>query len=168
VIPGTIYRCTSSYVFDGDTLNLDIQGAVFKVRLQWVDAPESKKNNQNSADPRILEHWEMAENATIALKNLVRGKALIAIPSGKDYFDRWLCDCYIGTISAVNNVQTLLCKLGMVLSFLPFNRYAYTSRELAIIRGIITETANANRKKVGIWSKPDFILPSDFKKLTIL
>jgi len=167
LIAGNGYNCLSKFVFDGDTLNLDFQGELFKARLQWVDSPESRKNGQNNNDPRIVEHWEWAEKAKTALMNLVAGKPIITIPIVKDSFDRWVCDCYIERITVGNNVQVNLCKLGMAVSYLPFNRYSYSSRELAVIRGIITETANANRKKVGIWSIPDFILPYEFKKLTI-
>jgi len=91
----------------------------------------------------------------------------MAVPVAKDQFDRWLCDCYIDRISVSTNVQIILCKLGMAVSSLPFNRYSYSTIELAILRGIITATAIANRKKIGIWSKPDFILPYDFRQLTI-
>ncbi|WP_293134741.1 thermonuclease family protein [Microcoleus sp. bin38.metabat.b11b12b14.051] len=167
LIPGNGYNCLSKFVFDGDTLNLDFQGQLFKARLQWIDSPESRKNGQNNNNPQILEHWEWAEKAKTALMDLVAGKPIITIPIVKDPFDRWVCDCYIEKVSATTNLQIKLCKLGMAVSYLPFNRYSYSSRELAVLRGIITETANANRKKIGIWSKPDFILPYEFKKLTI-
>ncbi|MEG3981864.1 thermonuclease family protein [Microcoleus sp. D3_18a_C4] len=167
LLAGNGYNCLSKFVFDGDTLNLDFQGEQFKARLQWIDSPESRKNGQNSANPRILKHWEFAEKAKTALINLVVEKPIIAIPIEKDSFDRWVCDCYIGKISAGTNVQIKLCKAGMAVSYLPFNRFSYSSRELAVMRGIITETANANRRKTGIWSVPDFILPYEFKKLNL-
>ena len=164
---GKKYNCTSPFVFDGDTLNLDFQGEIVRVRLQMIDTPESRKNRQNSDDPNIVDHWEWAEKAKTALMDLVKGQTIIAYPIGRDIFDRLLCDCYIGRVTMKNNIQINLCKSGMAVSYLPFNRFAYNSRELAVIRGIITETANANRRKTGIWSNPDFILPNDFKKLTI-
>jgi len=167
LIAGNKYNCVSKFGFDGDTLNLDFPGEQFRARLQWIDCPESRKNGQNSNNPRIVEHWEWAEKAKNALMNLVAGKSIITIPIGKDSFARWLCDCYIEKVTVQNNIQVSLGKLGMAVSFLPFNRYSYNSRELAVLRGIITETANANRKKVGIWSIPDLILPYEFKKLTI-
>ncbi len=167
LVAGNGYNCLSRFVFDGDTLNLDFRGEQFKARLQWIDSPESRKNGQNSTNPRILKHWEWAEKAKTALMNLVAGKSIITIPIEKDSFDRWVCDCYIGKVSAATNVQIQLCKAGVAVSYLPFNRFSYSSRELAVIRGIITETANANRKKVGIWSEPDFILPYEFKKLNL-
>jgi endonuclease YncB( thermonuclease family) len=164
---GKKYNCTSPFVFDGDTMNLDFQGEIVRVRLQMIDTPESRKNRQNSDDPNIVDHWEWAEKAKTALMDLVKGQTIITYPIGRDIFDRLLCDCYIERVTAKNNIQINLCKSGMAISYLPFNRYSYNSRELAVIRGIITETANANRRKTGIWSNPDFILPNDFKKLTI-
>lgn len=164
---GNTYSVSSKFVFDGDTLNLSFQGEQFIARLQWIDSPETKKPGATNREPKILTHWQWAENAKVALRNLVFEKPLVAIPIEKDRYDRWICDLYIGKVSAANNIQIALCKAGMAVSYLPFNRYSYTSRELAVIRGIITETANANRKKVGIWSEADFILPQEFKKLNL-
>lgn len=172
IIAGKGYDCRSQFIFDGDTLNLSHglignQSEVFKARLQWIDAPEAKKTGQNSTNPKILEHWEFAEKAKIALSTLVEGKLIMAVPIAKDQFDRWVCNCYVERISIKTNLQIILCKLGLAVSSLPFNRFSYNTNELSLIRGIITETANANRKKVGIWSSPNFILPYEFKKLTI-
>ncbi|MEG3841036.1 thermonuclease family protein [Microcoleus sp. herbarium14] len=167
LVAGNGYNCLSKFVFDGDTLNLDFQGEQFKARLQWIDSPESRKNGQNSGNSRILKHWVWAEKAKTALMDLVAGKTIVTIPMEKDSFGRWVCDCYIGKVSAATNVQIALCKAGMAVSYLPFNRFSYSTRELAVIRGIITETANANRRKTGIWSEPDFILPYEFKKLNL-
>ena len=99
--------------------------------------------------------------------NLVANQSIIAIPLEKDQYDRWVCDCYVGAVKVANNLQIQLCKTGIAVSYLPFNRHIYNSRELNMLRGVITETANANRKKVGIWSEPDFILPYEFKKLNL-
>ncbi len=161
------YLCYSKFVFDGDTLNLDFQGEQFKARLQWIDSPESRKNEQNSTHPRVLNHWDWAERARTALTNLVAEKPIIAIPLEKDQYDRWVCDCYIDTVKIANNLQIALCKLGMAVGYMPFNRHIYSIRESAVLRGIISATATANRKKVGIWSEPEFILPYEFKKLNL-
>jgi hypothetical protein len=55
----------------------------------------------------------------------------------------------------------------MAVTYMPFNRFAYNTRELTVLRGVITETAAANRKKLGLWSEPDLILPYEFKKLNL-
>lgn len=169
LIAGNGYSVLSKFVFDGDTLNLNFQGEQFLARLQWIDTPETRKPSiHTNTDPRIQAHWSWAERAKTALMNLVYQKPLICIPIEKDRFDRWIVDLYLNNkISPANSVQIALCKAGMAVSYLPHNRYSYTSRELAVMRGIITETANANRKKVGIWSEPNFILPHEFKKLNL-
>jgi endonuclease YncB( thermonuclease family) len=166
LVAGNGYRCIPGFVFDGDTLNMSFQGEQFKCRLQWIDCPEAQKTGKTSTDPLILKHWEWADRAKVALSNLVVGRDIIAIPSGKDMYDRWLCDLYIGTIKAANSVQIQLAKLGMCTTFFPYDRFNFSTRELVIYRGILTETAIANRKKVGIWSVSDFILPHEFKKLS--
>lgn len=167
LIANNKYLCYSKFVADGDTLILDCKSEKFNARLQWIDSPESKKSTQSSTDSKILKHWEWAEKARVTLMNLVAGKPIITIPIVKDQYDRWVCDCYIDKVSAASNVQIAMSKAGMATSYLPFNRYAYSDRELTVMRGIITETAKANRKKIGIWSESDFILPYDFKKLTL-
>ena len=169
IVSGNGYSVLSNFVFDGDTLNLNFQGEQFLARLQWIDTPETRKPSiHTNTDPRIQAHWSWAERAKTTLINLVHQKPLICIPIEKDRFDRWVCDLYLNNkISATNNVQIALCKAGMAVSYLPYNRYSYSGRELAVMRGIITETANANSKKVGIWSEPNFILPHEFKKLNL-
>lgn len=167
LITGKKYNCLSKFIFDGDTLSLDFQSYQFKARLQWIDSPESQKTGQNTTNPKVIKHWEWAEKAKTALMDLVAGKSIITIPIEKDQYDRWVCDCYLGTVKTANNLQIQLCKAGMAVSYLPFNRFSYSTRELAVMRGIITETANANRRKTGIWSEPDFMLPYEFKKLNL-
>ncbi|MEG3908663.1 thermonuclease family protein [Microcoleus sp. POL10_C6] len=167
ITPGTVYNCFSKLVFDGDTLLLDSQGAELRVRLRWIDSPESQKNGQTSTDPGILKHWEWAQKAKTALMNYVAGKSIITVPIEKDIYDRWVCDCYFDKISAATNIQIQLCKTGMAVTYMPFNRFAYNTRELTVLRGVITETAAANRKKLGLWSEPDLILPYEFKKLNL-
>ena len=63
LVSGNKYTCLSKFVFDGDTLNLDFQGEQVKVRLQWMDCPETRKPGQNSTDIRILKHWEWADKS---------------------------------------------------------------------------------------------------------
>jgi endonuclease YncB( thermonuclease family) len=167
LVAGNGYLCYSKFIFDGDTLSLDFQGEQFKARLQWIDSPESRKNTQLSTDSRILKHWEWAEKAKSTLMNLVAGKPLVTIPIEKDQYDRWVCDCYIETAKTANNLQIQLCKAGMAVSYLPFNRHIYSTRESTVLRGIISAAATANRRKLGIWSEPNFILPYEFKKLNL-
>jgi Staphylococcal nuclease homologue. len=166
IVAGNGYNCVSKFVFDGDTLKLDFKGFEFTARLQWIDCPEIQKRTQESTGATILKHWAWAERAKTALMDLVYQKSIIAIPLEKDQSDRWVCDCYINKVSAANNIQIRLCKAGLAVSYLPFGRHNFNTRELVLLRGVITETANANRKKVGFWSEQNFILPADFKKLT--
>ncbi|MDQ2096739.1 MAG: thermonuclease family protein [Tychonema bourrellyi B0820] len=166
IIANKVYSSIQKAVSDGDTLSLECNGDRLSVRLQWIDAPETQKPGSSSEDSQIIKHWEWAQKAKSELVRIIDKQKLLLIPTSKDYYDRWLCDLYIGKVSLTTNVQIQLCKAGMATSYLPFNRHSYNSRELSLLKGIITETALANRKKIGIWSEPDFILPHEFKKLT--
>lgn len=166
IIIGKPHICTPGIVFDGDTLNLSTEGEQFICRLQWIDCPEAKKSVQNSTDPLILSHWQWAIEARNALMNLVQGKQLIAIPLEKDIYDRWVCDVYVGATLLANNVQINLCKLGLGVTFAPFNKFDFTARNMSLLFAIIKQTTLARKNKIGIWSVPNFILPHEFKKLT--
>ncbi len=163
---GKSHVCTSGYIFDGDTLNMNYEGQQFRCRLQWIDCPESQKAGRTSEQPLILKHWELAEKAKTELFRMVDGKKIVVIPLEKDIYDRWICDLYADAVKVSANIQIALCKMGLAVPYFPQYRWKFSSRELAILRGIITETARADRAKSGIWSVPDFILPHSFKKIT--
>jgi len=167
ITPGKKFSSSVRYVSDGDTVNVEKDGTQFNIRLRWIDAPETRKH-QNSDDPKILAHWEWADKSKNFLHNLVNGKQVTIIPYEIDQYNRWVCDLYLGDrIVTSTNIQLLLCNAGMCGNFLPFQMYNFpTSRDLSLFKGIITNCANAYKKKIGIWSVPDFIIPYEFKKLT--
>lgn len=168
IIAGNKFISLAKFVTDGDTLTLEKDGVEFKCRLRWIDAPETRKSH-TSADPKILNHWEWGEKSKTFLYNLVWGKQLTVIPYEIDQYNRWLCDLYLGDrIVVAVNIQLQLSKAGMCANSLPFQLYNFpTSRDLSLFKGILTNCANAYKKKIGIWSSPDFIIPYEFKKLAL-
>jgi endonuclease YncB( thermonuclease family) len=87
-------------------------------------------------------------------------------------YKRWACDIYLDISSSKdlllsNNVQLKMLQSGLAVSLLPYNRHIYSVREANLLRSIITAAATANRRKVGLWSEPNMILPHEFKKLTL-
>lgn len=169
LIPGKIVKCTPGFIFDGDTLKLNISDTTEKTeivcRLQWVDAPETKKARQSSDKPEILNHWEWAEKSKFALVDMVKGKNLLAIPLEIDRYGRYVCDLYVGSVVSSNSVQTTLCKLGLAVSSLPFQKFDFTTREQILLKNVVKETSLAKKKGVGLWGEKTFILPYEFKRL---
>jgi endonuclease YncB( thermonuclease family) len=178
IVKRTAYKAELGFIYDGDSFNLKLLSSTgteslgIICRLQWIDTPESQKANQTSSDPLILKHWEWAKKAKTALMDLIQNKALIAIPYELDMYKRWACDIYLDISSSKdlllsNNVQIKMLQSGLAVSLLPYNRHIYSVREANLLRSIITAAATANRRKVGLWSEPNMILPHEFKKLTL-
>ncbi|MBD2499884.1 thermonuclease family protein [Anabaena azotica] len=154
-------------VVDGDTLLLNYSGQDFYSRARWIDAPETKKQGQSSNDPKVLKHWQWAVKSKGFLTDLIIGKTLIVIPYELDQYNRWLCDWYVNTVAATNNIQLQMCLSGMCAYYLPFQFYEFpTNRELNLYLGIVKNCAIAYKLKSGFWSE-SMMLPYDFKKLTI-
>jgi endonuclease YncB( thermonuclease family) len=178
IVKGTAYKAELGFIYDGDSFNLKLSSSTgteslgIICRLQWIDTPESQKPKQTSSDPLILKHWEWANKAKLALINLIQGKALVAVPYELDMYKRWACDVYLdvsksGGLLLSNNVQLKMLQSGLAVSLLPYNRHIYSVRESNLLRSVVTTAATANRKKVGLWSEPNMILPHEFKKLAL-
>ncbi|MEG4850849.1 thermonuclease family protein [Microcoleus sp. B5-D4] len=173
IIKGSVYKAELGFVYDGDTFNLKLISATgtesqsIICRSQWIDTPESQKPGKTSTDPLILKHWEWAEKAKLALRNLLQNRALIAIPYELDQYQRWVCDVYLDNLLVSSNVQVKLAQSGLAASRLPFNRHIYNVRETTVLRSIIAGAATANRKRVGLWKEANMILPYEFKKLSL-
>lgn len=167
--PGKMFKCKAGFIFDGDTLKLRLSDSTdaqeIICRLQWIDTPEVKKPGQSSDRPEIINHWEWAETSKQALANLVNGKDLIAIPLELDRYKRQVCDLYAGSTVMANNVQVNLCKLGLAVSSLPFQKFSFTNREQTLLKNVVKETSLAYKNNIGVWSEQTFILPYDFKRI---
>lgn len=163
-------KCEVIEVIDGDTLNLNYQGEIFKARLQWIDSPETQKKNQISSDPNVLEHWKYGLEAKQLTEKLLIDKEVVIIPILKDIYGRWVIDCYITNssddLSLSSNLQVLLCNVGLATTYyLPTERYEYNDRELNLLLSVIQGTALANRSKLGLWSCKNIIFPHNFRKM---
>ncbi|MEG5043438.1 thermonuclease family protein [Microcoleus sp. B4-C1] len=173
IIKGRVYKAEVGFIYDGDSFNLKLLSATgtesqnIICRAQWIDTPESQKPGKSSTDPRVIKHWEWAEKAKLALMNLIQNRALIAIPYEVDQYQRWVCDVYLDNLLVSSNVQVKLAQSGFAVSRLPFNRHIYNVRETTVLRSIIAGAATANRKRIGVWSQSNMILPYEFKKLSL-
>jgi endonuclease YncB( thermonuclease family) len=159
--PNEKITCQVLSVIDGDTIKIHHEGKDEIIRMQWIDAPEIQKNNKSN-NPEIIEHWRQGELAKQELIELIGNKPIIIYPVLVDIYGRWVSDCYL---SDKTNIQSLLCKLGLAISYyLPTERYEFSDRELSILLGVIKGTALANRRKLGFWSSSEIIFPHSLRK----
>ncbi|MDK2409896.1 thermonuclease family protein [Dolichospermum sp. LEGE 00246] len=168
IVPNQRIKPTLKFIADGDTLKLNYEGQDFHSRARWIDAPEMQKPGQYSDNPQILKHWEWAIKSKEFLGSLITRKPLIIIPYELDQYNRWLCDWYVGTVSASTNIQLQMCLAGMCAYYLPFQYYSFpTTRELSLYTGIIKNCAKAYKLKSGFWKEDKFMLPHEIKSLKL-
>lgn len=129
--------CKVVGVSDGDTITcLTSSKTQIKVRLNQIDAPESKQ--------------AFGTQAKKSLSDMVFNKQIIVKSTGTDKYGRTLGELYIGNI----NINKQMVAEGM--------SWAY--REYLTDRDYLVLESSARAKKIGIWSEPNPIYPSDFRK----
>lgn len=130
-------NCKVIAVSDGDTITcLNSNQAQFKVRLNQIDAPES--------------HQAFGAQSKKALSDLVFGKIVEIKSTGTDKYGRTLGEIYIDNVN-VNKKQVA-------------NGMAWAYREYLTNRDYLVLESSARARKIGIWSEPNPIYPSDFRK----
>jgi endonuclease YncB( thermonuclease family) len=163
-----------NFILDGDTINCtDSQGNTFNSRARWIDTPEFKKRHQLSSDEQILNHWQWGQKTKTFISELLQPiinerSTIILFNYQADLYGRTLSDWYLANTRLKNNLQYQLIAQGLAQPFLPFNKYDFNSRELALYKGIIDGVAKSYKQSLGFWAdykSGKFILPSDFKQL---
>lgn len=130
-------NCKVIAVSDGDTITcLNTNQAQFKVRLNQIDAPES--------------HQSFGTQSKKALSDLVFGKIVEIKSTGTDKYGRTLGEIYIDNVN-VNKKQVA-------------NGMAWSYREYLTDQDYLVLESNARARKIGIWSEPNPVYPSDFRK----
>ena len=128
-------------VIDGDTIEVDIDGTIYKIRYIGLDAPE--------LDDERPEFCALAQEATRLNRELVAGKTvrLEKDVSGTDNFGRLLRYVYVDGIFV--NAELVRQGLAWAKAYEPDIKY----------QGILEEAeAEAEQAGKGIWTTPT--LPS--------
>ena len=135
--PATVIR-----VYDGDTLNLDVQGETVRIRLYGIDAPESGQDG-NVAATRFLRRLVLEHPVEVKVMETDRLNLAFAIVIRE------------GKESSVNAAMVA-------------NGYAWVNtdgcRTKECNRWKKIES-QARMLKLGIWSAYDVVPPWEFKKL---
>lgn len=129
--------CKVVGVSDGDTITcLTSSNSQIKVRLNQIDAPETKQ--------------DFGTQSKKSLSDMVFGKQVVVKSTGKDRYGRTLGELYIGNTN-INKQQVA-------------NGMAWAYREYLTDRDYLVLESSARARKIGIWSEPNPIYPSDFRK----
>ena len=152
-------------VYDGDTMLVKYNNQEFTTRAQWIDAPETQKSH-SSTDPQILNHWKWGQTAKKFLESTTLNRNLIIIPIEVDIYGRWVADWYLDKVALSKCVQLLICREGFSTVTNFRDTWNFTARELSLYVALAKACSQAYQKKIGVF-EPNFILPRDFKKLSI-
>ncbi len=135
--PANTHQWKVVAVYDGDTVTcIDENNQQQKIRLAEIDAPEAKQ--------------DFGQVSRQALASMVFGKTITVVDDGKDRYGRWIGHLYADGVDV--NRQ-------MVASGMAWHYSAYSSdQSLAALQ------SQAQAQKLGIWSQPDPIPPSEFRK----
>ena len=123
-------------VYDGDTITVDHQGMPIRVRLAGIDAPESDQ----PGGPRAQFYLEACAGDDVVVN-------VIDI----DQYGRQVAFVY-SHADSVESCNTSLVRAGLA--------YAYYNPTFEIMEA----EAEAREAGYGVWSDPDAIVPSEWRK----
>ncbi|MDB5340948.1 MAG: micrococcal nuclease, partial [Planctomycetaceae bacterium] len=123
------------HIADGDTVNLLVGKETIKIRLDGIDAPESKQ--------------AFGTRSKEALAKLIAEKNVIVHKSGEDRYRRTLGTIYLGQ----TNVNQQLVSDGWAWHYKKYSQ----DKQLADLE------TKARGAKVGLWADPNPLSPWDFR-----
>ena len=130
-IPGIVTK-----VYDGDTLTLQNNNGIYKIRLHGIDAPERRQAVGNVSRE--------------CLYRIVRGKFVYAIVQDRDRYGRYVAKIMVNDI----DVNAEMLKAGLAWHYKKYdNNSVYASLE-----------DSARKNKIGLWSDKNPIPPWEFRK----
>jgi endonuclease YncB( thermonuclease family) len=135
-----VFASTEVRVIDGDTIVLD----GIKIRLQGIDAPESKQTCARKIDKQVC---SCGTAATEKLTSLIADQEVKCTDEGRDKYQRQLSYCYAGDV----NLNAEMVKQGYAL--------AYTHYDIIFF----LDELYARWHNHGIWAS-NFVNPSDWRK----
>lgn len=123
-------------VCDGDTVHLLAGGEKSKIRLDRIDAPESRQ--------------EYGKEATKHLRDLIFEKTVRICYDKKDRYGRILGLIFLGE----KDINLEMVATGHAWHYRQFDRtVAYSDAE-----------RDARRQKLGLWANPDPVNPQEWRK----
>ncbi|PID51402.1 MAG: nuclease [Pasteurellales bacterium] len=134
-MPAQITSCRVTKVSDGDTIHCKTHSKKYKVRLLYIDAPESSQT------------FGIESKKALAQK-ILHKKVTLNITK-KDHYGRTLAEIYLGT----TNINLEMVKQG----------YAWEYRGLTL-RKYTNARYYAQDRKLGLWQYPNPIEPKVYRQ----
>lgn len=135
-------------VLDGDTIELKYGGALLKLRLAFIDAPELKQ--------LAFDRAPIGLDSKVFLENLVLGHSLKVKIIKKDRYGRYLSQLFLGpmdvNLSMVQNGQALI-----------YRYYEFENTEQRI--DYMTSEIVAKKRRLGVWKTFGFYDPYAYRRL---
>jgi len=123
-------------VHDGDSITVLAPGnELIKVRLEGIDAPEMKQ--------------PFSQQSKVALSELVFGKAVVLLVTGKDRYKRTLAVVRADSI----NVNLEMVRRGLAWRFDKYSKDAV----------LLAAQEEAKRGKRGLWRDPEPVAPWEWR-----
>lgn len=143
-------KTIATRVVDGDTIEVNIAGAIYKVRYIGIDTPE--------LDDKRAEFCALAQDAARLNRELVEGKTirLEKDVSGTDQYGRLLRYVYVDDTFV--NAELVRRGLAWAIPYPPDTKYQDQLEELE---------RQAREEGKGIWEVPIVLLPIIFENVQI-
>lgn len=138
------------YIHDADTYKIKLidNNETITVRLFGIDAPEVYRDKNNKLIPNKSQDYGI-EATKFCITNYLNQLVQINLKHN-DQYGRYVCELFIGTIS-INEI-------------LIANGYAWNYMRYSKSKNWENLQLNAKKTKIGLWSKPNPITPSEFRK----
>lgn len=133
------YRCVD--VIDGDTVILKRGAKFFKVRLAFIDAPESEQLAFSGEHIGLM--------ATKFLSSLIKGKKVWFIMHAKDIYGRYVGEIIKNQVS----INLKMVRAGMAIPYYYKTKGHYRS-----------SFSRAYEKRLGIWATAGMLNPRVYRK----
>ncbi len=141
-----IWSVVPKSVHDGDTIKVERQGQVLKIRFCGIDAPELKQT-QGEQSRNYLRSLLSQSNNQVQIK-----------PVDTDQYGRTVAEVFRQKNGQLVNVNAEMAEGGWAYYYA---RYANNCPQKA---AIATAEAEAKQKKLGVWKNAKALPPWDWRK----
>lgn len=128
-----------SYVADGDSLVVKVDGRKIRIRLWGIDAPEEGQSYSREAE-RLT-------------KQLIFGRLVTIVPVERDDYGRLVANVFVGQ----KNVSEELVRSGLAWVHIYYCR-KWICRSWRVLE------ENARREQRGLWAGDSYVAPWEWKR----